>query len=136
MGVSSNLSYAMFKIIPLKAVTIGDKQWPGTQQWKFIQNCVWFAVPGSHLPPADWNPRHRQNQGRRDRWGKGRGALREGSLLVLKLEYFFHLKPLLAAQFLDTKLPGLWHLDPFPSIPFPWAAKTCFETYGPGKGWG
>ena len=46
---------------------------------------------------------------------------------MLKLEYFFHLKPLLAAQFLDMKLPGLWHLDRFPSISFSWAAKTCFE---------
>lgn len=46
---------------------------------------------------------------------------------MFKLEYFFHLKPLLAAQFLNVKLPGLWHLDPFPSIPFSWAVKTCFK---------
>lgn len=44
---------------------------------------------------------------------------------MLKLEYL--LKSLPDAQFLERKLPGLWHLDSFPSTPFSRAAKICFK---------
>lgn len=50
---------------------------------------------------------------------------------MLKLGYLFHLNPVLAAHFLDVKLQGLWHLDPFPAIPFLWAAKTCYKRMAP-----
>lgn len=62
--------------------------------------------------------------------GKGGAALREWRLLLLKPEHFFNMKPILAAQFLDMKLPELCHSDTFSSVPFSRAAKNLLWMHG------